>query len=186
MKQSQSPDEIRRVAADLDKAVENRNVELILSSFSDDCQIELLGIKLAGKEAARKWLAWMYQHLSEVRFVPVTIMVDGDTFFEEFILKGKLHDGTQVESKQAEVLVYENYKVKSLRLYFDRLDFAESVAKGPVSKTIVRRLIKKSLKRIDRKLARYKLVPRTVFTLATVCRCRCLTLTPVVLFLLLF
>lgn len=146
MEQSQSPDQIRRIAADLDKAVENRDIELILSSFSDDCEIELLGIKLAGKEAARKWLGWMYGHLSEVRFLPITIMVDGDTFFEEFILKGKLHDGTEVESKQAEVLVYENLKVKSLRLYFDRLDFADSVAKGPISKAIVRRLMKKSLK----------------------------------------
>lgn len=146
MEQSQSPDQIRTVAADLDKAVKNRDVELILSSFSDDCQIELLGIKLAGKEAARKWLGWMYDHLSEITFVPITIMVDGDTFFEEFILKGKLHDGTEVESKQAEVLVCEKYKVKSLRLYFDRLDFADSVARGPISKAIVRRVIRKSLK----------------------------------------
>lgn len=146
MTQSQSPDEIRRIAANLDKAAENRDVESILSSFSDDCEIELLGIKLAGKQAARRWLGWMYEHLSEIRFVPITIMVDGDTFFEEFVLKGKLHDGTEVESKQAEVLVYEKYKVKSLRLYFDRLDFADSVAKGPISKAIVRRLIRKSLK----------------------------------------
>ena len=50
----------------------------------------------------------------------------------------------------------------------------------------IQSLIKKTLERIDRTLERYKLVPRTVFTLATVCRCLCLTLAPVVLLLLLF
>lgn len=145
MEQSQLPAQIRRLAAELDNAVESKNIELILSSFSDDCEIELLGIKLTGKEGAKKWIAWIYKHLAEVRFVPVTIMVQGDTFFEEFILKGKLHNGIEIRSKQAEVLIYENYKVKSLRLYFDRLEFADSVAKGPVSKALVRKLIKKSL-----------------------------------------
>jgi ketosteroid isomerase-like protein len=146
MQDNQLPDEIRKVAADLDKAIEDKNTELILSSFSDDCEIELLGTKLTGKKGARKFVNWMYEHLSEVTFVPITILVDGNAFFEEFILKGKLHNGIEVQSKQAEVLIYENYKVKSLRLYFDRLEFADSVAKGPVSKTLVRKLIKRSLK----------------------------------------
>jgi len=146
MEQNQLPNKIRKVASDLDKAIENKDVESILSSFSDDCQIELLGIKLTGKDGVRRWIDWMYKHLAEVRFLPVTIMVDGNTFFEEFILKGKLHNGIEVQSKQAEVLTYENYEVKSLRLYFDRLDFADSVVKGSMSKTFVRRLMRKSLK----------------------------------------
>jgi ketosteroid isomerase-like protein len=149
MQDNQLPDEIRKIAADLDNAIENKNIELALSCFSDDCEIELLGIKLTGKEGARKCINWMYEHLAEVRFVPITIMVDGNTFFEEFILKGKLHNGTEVQSKQAEVLIYENYKFRSLRLYFDRLEFADSVAKGPISKALVRTLIKRSLKGLE-------------------------------------
>ena len=146
MASDQSVDRIRNAAAEVDNAIESKDTESILSAFSEDCQIELLGIRLTGKDGAKKWIDWMYQHLAEVRFQPVTIMVDGNTFFEEFILRGKLHDGTEVESKQTEVLVYENYKIKSLRLYFDRLDFADSVAKGRISKAIVRRLLKSSLR----------------------------------------
>ena len=111
-----------------------------------DCEIELLGMKLTGKEGARKWLNWLYSHANEIELVPVTIMVDGDTFFEEFIAEAKLHNGVVIRSKQAEVLLYENYKVKNLRLYFDRLDFADSVTKGFIGKAIVRQLIKTSLK----------------------------------------
>ncbi len=54
-------------------------------------------------------------------------------------------DGEKACSKQAEVLVFENLKIKSLRIYFDRLDFSSSVAKDVISKTIVKQLVKKSL-----------------------------------------
>ena len=63
-------------------------------------------------------------------------MVDGNTLFEEFILKGTLHNGIEVQSKQSEVLTFENGKIKSLRLYFDRMDFADSVTKGFLSKAV--------------------------------------------------
>lgn len=55
----QSPDEIRKVATDFDNAIESKNIELALSSFADDCEIELLGVKLIGRQGARKWLDWL-------------------------------------------------------------------------------------------------------------------------------
>ena len=146
MESEQSPDEIRQVAMDFDNAIKNRDMKLILSSFSEDCEIELLGIKLSGKEGVIRWINWLYQHLAQLEFIPVTIMVEGDTFFEEFVVKARLHNGVEVQSKQSEVLVYEKYKIKSLRLYFDRLDFADSVARGFIDRAIVRQLIRTSLK----------------------------------------
>ena len=145
MENRQSPDEIRKLAMDFDRAVENRDIEKVLSSFSDDCEIELLGQRLVGKGGVNKWIDWLYRHLDEVKFEPITIIVEGNIFFEEFIVKARLLNGVEVSSKQAEVLLYEDYKIKSLRLYFDRLDFAESVTKGFISKAIVKKLIKKSL-----------------------------------------
>ena len=138
---------IRAVAKDLDDALETKDNEKILGSFSDDCEIELLGVTLKGKNGVRKWLDWKYQHVSAYRLVPVVIMIEGNVFFEEFLVEAKLPDGTRLQSKQAEVLVYdEDYRVKSLRLYFDRLDFADAVARDPISRFIVRRLIRASLK----------------------------------------
>ncbi len=145
MQENQSAERIRKLSLDLDKALENRNVELVVSSFSDDCEIELLGIKLSGKSGVKRWLQWMYRHLAEVRFTPITIMVEGNVFFEEFLLRGRFHDGTEVESRQTEVLIYEGDKLKVLRLYFDRLDFSDSVAKGPLARAFVRWAKKKSL-----------------------------------------
>ncbi len=146
MKSQQSPDEIRKVAMALGNAIEKKNVEEILSSFADDCEIELLRQRLVGKEGVKKWVDWLYKNLKQIKLQPIVIIVKGNTLFEEFILRARLHGGIEIKSKQAEVLVYENYKIKSLRLYFDRLDFAELVAKDPVSKAIVNRITKKSLK----------------------------------------
>lgn len=72
-------------------------------------------------------------------------MVSGNTFFEEFIAKAKLHNEEEIRSKQAVVLQFKDRLITNLRLYFDRLDFADSVARDVVSKTIVKELVKKSI-----------------------------------------
>jgi ketosteroid isomerase-like protein len=138
-------EEMRKVALAFDDALENKDRQAILEKFTDDCEIELLSIKLKGKEGAEKWLDWLYKHIAEIKFLPVTIMVEGNTFFEEYVVEAKFHDGEQARSNQAVVLVFENLKIKSLRLYFDRLDFSNAVAKDVISKTIVKELVKKSL-----------------------------------------
>jgi ketosteroid isomerase-like protein len=138
---------IRQVAKELDNTLETKNIERILAFLADDCEIQLLGIKVKGKEGARRWLKWQFGHVAEYELIPVAIMIEGNVFFEEFLVKAKLPDGTSLESKQAEVLVYnQDYKVVSLRLYFDRLDFADAVARDPVTKFVVRTLIKTSLR----------------------------------------
>ena len=142
----QDSDKIKKISMELDNALEKMNIEEIVHFFAEDCEIELLNVKLFGKTGARKWLQWFFNHISEIQFKPVIILVDGNVFFEEFIVKAKLHDGTIVESKQAEVLIYKNYQIQSLRLYFDRLDFADAVAKDFISKGIIKQLIKKSTK----------------------------------------
>ena len=140
-----SSEEIRRVAMALDKALESKDLQAIVEKFADDCEIELLSVKLVGKEGVRKWFNWMYTHVFEIEFLPVTIIIEGNTFFEEYVVKAKFQDGKEAYSKQAVVLLFENLKVKSLRMYFDRLDFSSSVAKDVISKTIVRELVRKSL-----------------------------------------
>ncbi|MGA1822686.1 MAG: nuclear transport factor 2 family protein [Thermoplasmatota archaeon] len=82
----------------------------------------------------------MYSTLPEIRFEPVTIMIEGNTFFEEFVAVCKLKNGKTIRSRQAEVLIYEDYKVRSLRIYFDRLDFAEAVSDNPLKIAVINRI----------------------------------------------
>ena len=146
---TQTTEQILQVAKDFDDVIETRDIEKILPFFAKDCRIELLNLTLHGHEGARKWLEWMFQHLTKITFEPIVIMVEDNVFFEEFIIHGRLNDGRTVQSKQAEVLVYENLLVKSLRLYFDRLDFAEAVASGWLNRKIIQKLINESIKGLE-------------------------------------
>jgi hypothetical protein len=142
---AQSSEAILKTALNLDKGLENRNVEAVISKFSVDCEIELLGVKLTGRDGVKKWMEWQFKHIAKVEFIPITKMVSGNTFFEEYVAKAKLHDGEEIRSKQAVVLQFKNSMIKNLRLYFDRLDFADAVAKDAISKTIIKEIVKKSI-----------------------------------------
>ena len=79
--------------------------------------------------------------------ISITIIISGSTFFEEFIVKAKVGGGKEIQVKQAEVLVYNaDYKVKSLRLYFDRLELAAAYTSNPIERIMIRQLSKSSLK----------------------------------------
>ncbi|MBC8476857.1 MAG: nuclear transport factor 2 family protein [Dehalococcoidia bacterium] len=145
METEKSTDEIRRVAMALDNAIENKDPDAVISCFADNCEIELLRHSLVGKAGVKKWFGWLFKNIRQIKVQPVKIMAEGNTLFEEFIIRARLHSGPEVKSKQAEVLIFENDKIKSLRLYFDRLDFVDTLAKDPVSKAVVNRIIKKSL-----------------------------------------
>jgi ketosteroid isomerase-like protein len=138
-------EEMRRVAMKLGSAIENKSLDTVMSCFADDCEIELLRQSLYGKAGVKKWFDWLFKNIWQIKFQSIVTMAEGNTLFEEFIIRARLYSGPEVKSKQAEVLVFENDKIKSLRLYFDRFDFAETVAKDPVSKAVVSRVIKKSI-----------------------------------------
>ena len=145
MEHTQSSEAILKTALNLDKAIETRNIEAVLSKFSVDCEIELLGIKLYGRDGVKKWMKWQFKHIAKIEFIPITRMVSGNIFFEEYIAKANLHGGEEILSNQAVVLEFKKKMIKSLRLYFDRLDFADAVAKDIISRTIVKELVKKSV-----------------------------------------
>ena len=145
MAEEQSTDGIRKVAVELDNAIENKDLNTVMSCFADNCEIELLRHSLYGKAGVKKWFDWLFKSIRQIKFQPVIIMAEGNILFEEFVIRARLYSGPEVKSKQSEVLVFENNKIKCLRLYFDRLDFADAVSKDPVSKAVVSRVIKKSL-----------------------------------------
>ncbi len=145
MKGKQSTDEIRRVATELASAIENRRLDAVLSCFADDCEIELLRHSLYGKAGVEKWFDWLFKNVRQIKFQPVITMAKGNILFEEFIIRARLLSGPEIKSKQSEVLVFEGDKIKSLRFYFDRLDFADTLVKDPVSKAVLNRIIKKSM-----------------------------------------
>ena len=142
-----SEEKIREYAKALDDAIEKGNIDEIVSYFSDKCEIELLGIKLTGHEGLKRAIRWMFRYLKEITLIPITIMIQGNLFFEEFTVRAKVQSGQEIDVKQAEVLEYEgDYKVKSLRLYFDRLELAQAFSDSIIDRILTKQVIKASLK----------------------------------------
>jgi ketosteroid isomerase-like protein len=140
---------IRQLAAELDEAIEQHDVDKVVTFFSQDCEIETIGLTLKGHDGARKWMSWLVAQLPNISFKPRVILVQGNLLIEEYAALTKTEDGTDIESKQCEVLEYENDKLKSLRIYFDRLDFAEYTAKNWFQKAVVRRMIRISTEELS-------------------------------------
>jgi ketosteroid isomerase-like protein len=139
----QSEVSIREAAAELDEALEARDVERVVACFDPDCEIELLGVRLEGRDGVRRWLDWVFRHVDAVSFIPRIISVDGDTLIEEFEVRGSLRNGREVRSRWAELLTFRADLVTSLRLYFDPADFAPSLGAvgrvfGPVARKLAR------------------------------------------------
>jgi hypothetical protein len=140
-------EKIRTLAKALDDAVEKHNIEELVSYFSEKCEIEFLGIKLTGHEGLKKALGWMFEYLKEIRLIPITIIIQGNIFFEEFTVRAKIRAGREIVVKQAEVLEYGNgYKVEILRLYFDRLELAPAFSANFLDRILIDRITKVSLK----------------------------------------
>ena len=118
---------IRQAASELDEALEARDLDGVVAFFSEDCVVELLGVRLQGHEGVRRWLDWVFAHVEQVEFAPRLIAVDGDTLIEEFRVAGIAADGRRMDSQWAEVLTYRDGLVTSLRLYFNPIDFAPAL-----------------------------------------------------------
>lgn len=107
-----------RTSCLIDAALENAHVDNVLSLFAKDCELELLGAKLKGRDGVR--LDWLFGHVRELKFEPRVIAFDSDVFIEEFVVAATLRNGVRVRSHQAEVLTYRGGQVASLRLYLDQ------------------------------------------------------------------
>jgi ketosteroid isomerase-like protein len=142
----QNVQKIKKVAMELDNALEKKNFNEIKSLFSDDCEIEFLGIKLNGRDGVEKWLKFIFEYVESFKLEPIVIIVEGSIFVEEFYVDINFRDGSNYHTKWSEVLIYENYKVKSLRLYFDRLEIIQHAPIGYFNKKILGFIDKKTLK----------------------------------------
>lgn len=146
MNEIQNKDKIIKLAEDLDNDLELQDVNKMITYFSENCEIEIFGLKMKGKTDLKKWLNWFFNLFDTIKFDPIIIMVDNNIFFEEFIIHVTFNKGEKLSVKVAEVLEYQNYKVKSLRLYLDRLEFSKVFATGFLSKKIVKIIKDRSLK----------------------------------------
>ncbi|TXT56932.1 MAG: hypothetical protein BAJATHORv1_20530 [Candidatus Thorarchaeota archaeon] len=141
--------EERKVAdlvRELGDAVESMEIERIASMFTEDCRIKILNVELEGREGVRAWLNWLFRNLVSISFESITAFVKDNIFYEEFLVIGTMRNDEVITSRQAEIIEVdkEEMKIKSLRLYFDSMDFIDSLATDPITRWSARRLRERS------------------------------------------
>ncbi len=136
---------IKELAEKFDQTIEQHDIPAVLDAFSEDCEIEILGVHLFGKKGAEKWINWLYSTAPNIKFEPVVIISEGNVFYEEFYVIITLQNGKLIKSHQAETLIFENEKLKILRIFFNPLDFSELVRGGRIGKKMFDFLTKKSV-----------------------------------------
>ena len=139
-------EQMERVAGEFRDAMQNRDLAALLHLFREDCEIELFDLKLRGHDGVEKWFNWTFGHMKAMQFERLSSAVGGDIFYEEYLLSGVIHNGKKTQSRQARVLVFEGGRVKSFRLYMDRLQFADSVVNDFAGRLIVKKFIEVSVK----------------------------------------
>ena len=145
MNTTQDKQKIIKLAENLDNDLERKDIHNLILYFSEDCEIELFGLTLKGHNDLKKWLHWFFNLFDTIQFEPIIILVENNIFFEEFGIKVTYNQGKSLYIKVAEVLEYENYKIRSLRLYLDRLQFSDILSEGFFSKRVIKLIKKKSL-----------------------------------------
>ncbi len=122
-----SKDKILKLAEEFDGLMEKKEIDKLVSYFSNDCTIYFFDRELKGKQEAKKWLLWLYSLIDKISFKAITIKCNNNIFFEEFILYLTIKGGKKITSKQSEILVFDDkYKIKELKLYMNKMDFIQA------------------------------------------------------------
>jgi ketosteroid isomerase-like protein len=134
-----------KIVDEIDRAVQRRDVDAVLKHVADDCVVELVGVRLTGKAGVRRWINWLYRTASTLSFSCDTMSLNGSTVWKEYDVHAKLRNGNSVRAKQVALTEFRGDKVQSIRVYFDRLAYAEGLADDFVSRRIVREMVDRSL-----------------------------------------
>jgi taurine dehydrogenase small subunit len=105
-------------------AFNKRDVELIMSHFADDCTFlasrgdSVVGERIHGKEAVRKYLADRFVAIPDMRWEPVRDEVYGNHAVSVWIVKGKTPNGETLESQGCDLWEFRDGKVLNKDTYW--------------------------------------------------------------------
>jgi ketosteroid isomerase-like protein len=139
-----SAEQVKTIMRKFRGALESRDVEKIMSFFTDDAEWHAPEGAFKGKEQIRSYVLWSKQTTPDLKIteVGVKIVTEGDVGVYEHMLSGTI-DGMKWDVLGLCVYEFVGNKVKSIRSVYDRLSMAKQASKGPVAKTAVSGILKR-------------------------------------------
>jgi len=138
-------EEIKNVVKSLVDALEKRDIDRAVSTFTDDAEWFTPHGTFKGKDEIKKYITWMTDVLKDLKFVMdgVGLLIQGNQGIHQSIYEGT-YKGIKV--KAANICTYEfaEDKIKRHWTINDRLSLAKQVATGPIARKAVSTIIAKT------------------------------------------
>ena len=138
-------DKVKETMRDFRKALESRDVDKILSFFTEDGEWHAPEGSLKGKAELKRYIQWNAKTTPDLKMTEVgakIIATEGDLGVYEHMLSGTV-DGMKWETLGLCIYEFKGENIKSIRSVYDRLAIAKQVVKGPMSRMAVNGLLKK-------------------------------------------
>jgi len=131
------------LARDFLKALQARHVEQILALFSDDGTWIAPEGTFTGKASIGAYLDWQFNRGQDFKITECEngVVVEGNRAFIEHTIAFTLQGG-RAEYVALSALELKNGRVKRIRTVYDRLSLERQIARGPLSRWAVDRLVR--------------------------------------------
>ena len=135
-------EEIISIMRNFKDAYNKKDIEKLLSLFTEDADwVNPDGI-YKGKEEIKNYLKWVFEIVPDQKLIEsgVKIIAEEDRAAYEHILEGSF-EGMKYQILVLCIYEFKGDKIQHTRAAYDRLSLAKQVAKGPVAKTAVNSII---------------------------------------------
>lgn len=139
-----SAEEVKSQMRAFRAALESRDVDRVMSFFTDDGEWHAPEGVFKGKEQVKRYAAWNAKTTPDLKIIEtgVKILAEGDAGVYEHVLSGTV-DGAKWETLGLCIYEFAGDKIKSIRSVYDRLAIAKQVAKGSMAKMAVNGVLKR-------------------------------------------
>ena len=138
-----SVEKIKTIMRKFRTALESKDVDKIISFFTDDAEWYAPEGAFKGKEQIIRYVRWNKEITPDLKMteVGIKIVAEGDVGVYEHILSGTSND---MQWNTLGLCIYEftGDKIKSIRSVYDRLSIAKQVSKGMMARTAVNGILK--------------------------------------------
>jgi len=137
-------EEIISIMRNFKDAYNKKDLEEILSFFTEDADWVNPDGVFKGKEEIKSYLKWIFEISPDQKLIEsgVKIIAEEDRAVYEHILEGS-YEGMKYQILVLCIYEFKGDKIQHVRAAYDRLSLAKQVAKGKIAKTAVNSITKK-------------------------------------------
>ena len=135
--------EIESMVRDFADSFEKKDIDKILSFFTDDSTfIGPEGI-FKGKEEIKRYITWISNVITDIKFTDdgVGIIVQGNKAVYQNIFSYTINEGMKVKVNNVGTYEFSGDKVKNHWIIHDKLSIVNQTTRGPIARKVVNTII---------------------------------------------